>query len=211
MITRAVIVLLVLIFAAACYLTLRLRGIGRHKGQRRAPRWYTAEDERIALPCERTIPRAVTEHAPPWDDQPAPIRVCGFCNKAAVWRWTPRNPPPAYHSLMCDHHAARIDPGELHELGAAPVIEPAAVTHGPPPRPVTPPGDWVMTAVVTGGQVTELRAAVLPPPPAPTWPGELHPEVAKLLGYATVHDALASMYRRADALELLGKLADGAA
>ncbi len=46
----------------------------------------------------------------------APIRMCGFCNQPAVWRWVPRNPPPAYQSLMCDDHAARVDLDELHEL-----------------------------------------------------------------------------------------------
>lgn len=44
------------------------------------------------------------------------LRVCGFCDQPAVWRWKPHNPPPAYNSLLCDHHAASVDLGELEEL-----------------------------------------------------------------------------------------------
>jgi hypothetical protein len=43
-------------------------------------------------------------------------RVCGLCDQPAVWRWQPKDPPPAYHSLLCDDHAAAIDLDELDEL-----------------------------------------------------------------------------------------------
>jgi hypothetical protein len=52
-------------------------------------------------------------------DHAAP-RVCGFCDRPAVWRWKPLNPPPAYNSLMCDHHAASVDLDELEELSGVP-------------------------------------------------------------------------------------------
>jgi len=41
------------------------------KGAHVAKRGYADDDELIALPHERTIPRAPTEHAPPWE--PAPV------------------------------------------------------------------------------------------------------------------------------------------
>lgn len=56
------------------------------------------------------------------DELPAPPasvtapRICGFCNRPAVWRWKPKNPPAAYHSLLCDDHAAKTDLDELEEL-----------------------------------------------------------------------------------------------
>jgi hypothetical protein len=153
-------------------LCLTARLIGPNPGHRAAPRRFTADDERIALPCERPIPRAPTKREPPWE------------------------PAPAFQP--------------------APVIEPAAVTSGPPDE--APPAAWIVaTATLSGGQVTsvqytagvdtapayfgtaaytdsKIRAGMLPEP------------VAEDLGYPSVDDALASMFRRADALALRAKL-----
>ena len=155
MITRAVVVLLVLLFAAACYLAWRLIATGG--GQHAAPRWYTEGDERIALPCERAIPRAQTGHAPPWED--------------------------------------------------APVIEPAAVTHGPPPRDV--PGAWVLTAVISGGRVTELHGGIMPPADWSAGP-VLPPWVTEVLGHDSAEDAVESMFTRAMARQVR-EITDGEA
>jgi hypothetical protein len=43
-------------------------------------------------------------------------RRCGFCDKRAVWRWKPRQPPPVYNQFLCDDHAASIDLDELEDL-----------------------------------------------------------------------------------------------
>jgi len=45
-----------------------------------------------------------------------PPRVCGYCNAPAVWRWKPKDPPPAFNQFMCDNHAARIDLDDLELL-----------------------------------------------------------------------------------------------
>jgi hypothetical protein len=46
-----------------------------------------------------------------------PFRVCGFCDKAAVWRWVPKDPPRTFNVFLCDDHAAETDLSELEELG----------------------------------------------------------------------------------------------
>jgi hypothetical protein len=132
MIARAVIVLVVLAVTGGVWLTLRLIGTGRHKGQRRAPRWYTAEDERLADTLERVIPRPVTEHAPPWEDAPAAV------------------------------------------------IEPAAVTQGPPEP--GPDAYWLAAGTYNRatGQAQTVRVELLPP-------------VEALLGHATTTAAVESM------------------
>jgi len=149
-----------LVGAAALYAAYRLIATG--PGQRCAPRGFTADDERIALPCEQQIiPRKPTMHAAPWEP--------------------------------------------------APVIEPAAVTSGPPPGPA-PDALFVATAVLSGGRVTEVRAAILPPValrPAVHRGRELPPPVAAALGHATVDDALDSMFTRAMTRQVRA-LTDGA-
>jgi hypothetical protein len=155
---------------AGLYVTARL--IGPAKGEHAVPRGFTEADERLADTFERVIPRAITEHAPPWD------------------------PAPAFH--------------------AAPVIEPDAVTHGPPEPPLDA---WIVAkaTVLPDGQVTSVQlAAGVEPAPAyfgtavytdsKIRAGMLPAPVARDLGYPTVADALASMYRRADALALRAKL-----
>jgi len=94
---------------------------------------------RALKPLPATIPRAKTEHEPPWE--------------------------PAFQ--------------------AAPVIEPAAVTHGPPQPEPEPDAIIILAGTYSGGQVRLDRVAVLPPP------------VQKELGYRTVDEALESMLARA--------------
>lgn len=136
MITRAIIVFLVLLFAAGCWLAWRLIATG--KGQHIAPRGFTEADERLADTLERVIPRAVTEHAPPWD--PAPVT----------------EPEPATE-----------------------VIEPAAITHGPPPLP---DAYWLAAGTYNRatGQARTVRVELLPP-------------VEALLGHASTGAAVESM------------------
>jgi hypothetical protein len=93
------------------------------------------------------------------------------------------------------------------EDAPAAVIEPAAVTQGPPgAEPV--PADVVLTAVRSGGRLTEVHVAVLPPldlPAVPAMPGW----VADILGHDTTDAAVESAYTRALALETRA-LTDGA-
>jgi hypothetical protein len=106
------------------------------KGAHAAPRRYVIDLE------EATIPRAPTEHEPPWE------------------------PAPAFQ--------------------AAPVIEPDAVTHGPPPEPPLPDAHIVITATASGGQITSAHIAVLPPvqcPALPQW-------VTDILGADSVDGAM---------------------
>ena len=131
-----------------------LRLIGPARGEHAAPRGYAEADERLASTLERTIPRAITEHDPPWDPAPA--------------------------------------------LAAAPVIEPAAVTHGPPQPEPEPEAYWIAAGTVTDdGRVRLDHVAVLPPP------------VQTELGHRTVDEALESMFTRAMALKVRA-LTDGA-
>jgi len=119
------------------------------KGAHVAKRGYAEADERLASTSERVIPRAITEHDPPWEYQ------------------------------------------------AAPVIEPAAITSGPPDdtevvitatlsiqyAPGSPP--WVDDRIRTG-----MGVALLPP-------------VAELLGYPSTKDAveaLASPWHSVDSI-----------
>lgn len=162
MITRAIVVFLVLFFAAmlaalviqvmavsvlagtmlasvlvgalVLYAAYRLLATG--KGVHRAPRGYAEADERLASTAERVIPRAVTENAPPWD--PAPVT------------------------------------GPATE-----VIEPAVITHGPPPLP---DAYWLAAGTYNRatGQARTVRVELLPP-------------VEALLGHATTTAAVESM------------------
>jgi hypothetical protein len=77
---------------AGLYVTARL--IGPNPGHRAAPRRFTADDERIALPCERPIPRAPTEHAPPWEPAPA-FQAAPVIEPAAVTSGPPQPEPEA--------------------------------------------------------------------------------------------------------------------
>jgi len=109
------------------------------KGAHAVPRGFTEADERLASTSERVIPRAITEHDPPWEYQ------------------------------------------------AAPVIEPAAITSGPPEDTEViitatlsiqyPPGSppWVDDRIRTG-----MGVALLPP-------------VAELLGYPSTTDAVEAL------------------
>jgi len=139
------------------------------KGGHAVPRGFTEADELVALPCERTIPRAPTEHEPPWD------------------------PAPAFQ--------------------AAPVIEPDAVTQGPP-QP-EPEAIIIAAGTMSGGQVRLDRVAVLPPlqcPALPQW-------VTDILGADSVDGAMReicgvvhsweSNYTKGDA-RYLRALTDGA-
>jgi len=65
------------------------------------------------------------------------------------------------------------------------IIEPAALTHGPPQPEPEPDAIIILAGTYSGGQVRLDRVAVLPPP------------VQKELGYRTVDEALESMLARA--------------
>ena len=153
--------LLCVLGVAGLCLTARL--IGPAKGEHAVPRGYAEADERLADTSERVIPRAITEHAPPWE--------------------------PAFQ--------------------AAPVIEPAAITSGPPDEPQ--PDAWIVAAAtLSGGQVTSVQyaagTAAYVDEKIRTGMGVLPAPVAEDLGYPSVDDALASMFRRADALALRAQL-----
>jgi hypothetical protein len=91
---------------------------------------------------------------------------------------------------------------------SAPVLEPAAVISGPPePEPV-PDAYIIATGTLTDGRL-HARIAVLPPLPEPSWPGELHPEVAAQLGHATTDAAVDSIFNRVMAAQVR-ELTDGA-
>ena len=78
------------------------------------------------------------------------------------------------------------------------VIEPGAVTHGPPQPEPEPEAYWIAAGTVTDdGRVRLDHVAVLPPP------------VQKELRHATVDEALESMFTRAMALKVRA-LTDGA-
>ena len=115
-----------------------LRLIGPARGEHAAPRGYAEADERLADTSERTIPRAITEHDPPWDPAPA--------------------------------------------LEAAPVIEPDAVTHGPPQPEPEPDAYWLAAGTYSRetGEVRTVRVELLPP-------------VEALLGHASTAAAVESM------------------
>lgn len=77
MITSLAFWLIVWAIIAAIGLTLACTLIGTGKGQHKAPRGWAEDSERLATTAERVIdaaiiPRAPTEHAPPWEDQPPP-------------------------------------------------------------------------------------------------------------------------------------------
>jgi len=119
------------------------------KGQHVAPRGYAEADERLADTSERLIPRAITEHDPPWE--------------------------PAFQ--------------------AAPVLEPDAVTSGPPDEPQ--PDAWIVaTATLSGGQVTSVQyaagTAAYVDEKIRTGMG-LPPWVAEDLGYPTVDAAVEAL------------------
>jgi len=123
------------------------------KGAHAVPRGFTEADERLASTSERVIPRAITEHDPPWEYQ------------------------------------------------AAPVIEPAAITSGPPDD----------TEVI----ITATLSIQYPPGSSP-WVGDrirtgmgLPPWVAEELGHDSTDDALDSMFNRAMARQVRA-LTDGA-
>lgn len=44
------------------------------------------------------------------------LLLCGFCDKPAVWRWIPAQPPVTYNQFLCDDHAANTDLDELEDL-----------------------------------------------------------------------------------------------
>ena len=114
------------------------------KGAHVLPRRY-GDDELIALPHERTIPRVDTRNEPPW--QPAPA------------------------------------------FQAAPVIEPAAITSGPP-QP-EPEAIIIAAGTISSGQVRLERVAVLPPvqcPALPQW-------VTDILGADSVDGAMTEISR----------------
>jgi hypothetical protein len=75
---------------AVLYVGYRLVATG--PGQHAAPRGFAAEDERLAGPSERVIPRAVTEHEPPWEPAHAPDVI----EPAAVISGPPEPEPEAY-------------------------------------------------------------------------------------------------------------------
>lgn len=141
---------------------------------------------------------------------------------AARGRHRAPKPRPAAVTVRADRAIKPAVTGHAPPWEDAPaaVIEATAVTQGPPDQPVTAPGDWVWTAVWSGGQVTELRAAVMPPVDLPSWPGELHPKVAAQLGHATTSAAVDSMsaqwhsvesiFNGADVRQVRKKLAGGA-
>jgi hypothetical protein len=102
------------------------------KGAHAAPRRYVIDLE------EATIPRAPTEHGPPW--------------------------------------------GDTYAFAPAPVIEPAAVTHGPPQPEPEADAYWIAAGTYNRetGQARTVRVELLPP-------------VAELLGHASTGDAVESM------------------
>ena len=161
--TARIILALVMLVIGGVYLSWRLIGTGN--GQHAAPRGFTEADERLADTLERVIPRAITEHAPPWE--------------------------PAFQ--------------------AAPVIEPAAITSGPPDEPQ--PDAWIVAAAtLSGGQVTSVQyaagTAAYVDEKIRTGMG-LPPWVAEELGHDNVDDAVESAFNRAMALQVRA-LTDGA-
>jgi len=141
----------VLLGPLVLYIPYRLIATG--KGAHVAKRGYDEADERLADTHERVIPRAITEHDPPWEYQ------------------------------------------------AAPVIEPAAITSGPPDD----------TEVI----ITATLSIQYPPGSSP-WVGDrirtgmgLPPWVAEELGHDSTDDALDSMFNRAMARQVRA-LTDGA-
>ena len=149
--TARIILALVMLLIGGAYLAWRLIGTG--KGQHAAPRGFAADDERLADTLERVIPRAITEHAPPWEYQ------------------------------------------------AAPVIEPAAITSGPPPD-----GEVVIMATLsvqyTAGTAAYVDEKIRTGMGLPPW-------VAEELGHDSTDDALDSMFNRAMARQVRA-LTDGA-
>jgi hypothetical protein len=82
----------VLVGVLVLYAAYRLIATG--KGAHVAPHGWAEAGERLALPCEATIPRAPTEHAPPWDGEkviePAAIMAAPVPDPDAYWivAWT---------------------------------------------------------------------------------------------------------------------------
>lgn len=113
-----------------------LRLIGTGKGQHIKPRGWAEAGERLALPCELTavIPRAHTEHDPPWEYQAAPVlepdAVRGRCHKCE-------------REIDRRRYQAQASSG--------------------PPEP-EPEAYWLAAGTVSDGQVRTLRVDVLPPP-----------------------------------------------
>ena len=202
--TARIILALVMLLIGGAYLAWRLIGTG--KGQHAAPRGFAADDERLADTHERVIPRAITEHAPPWEPAFAaapviePRRYDGTDpGLPGGWIHDDGTPCPEYLApdngtrWWCTTHEQYL---RRPDGGTAPVIEPAAITSGPPDEP-QPDAYWLAAGTYNRatGQARTVRVELLPP-------------VAELLGYPTVDDALASMYKRAHALELR-ELLDG--
>jgi len=104
-------------------------------------------------------------------------------------------------------HAPPWDPA----FQAAPVIEPDAITSGPPDEPQ--PDAWIVaTATLSGGQVTSVQytagTAAYVDEKIRTGMG-LPPWVAEELGHDNVDDAVESAFNRAMALQVRA-LTDGA-
>ena len=148
-------------------LCLTARLIGPAKGEHAVPRGYAEADERLADTSERVIPRAITEHDAPWGRAP-------------------------FTSLM-----RAPEPESEPAFQAAPVIEPAAITSGPPDDT-----EVIITATLS----------IQYPPGSPPWVDEkirtgmgvaLLPPVAELLGYPSTDaavDALAAPWHSVDSI-----------
>lgn len=185
-----------LIGTLVLYTAYRLIATG--PGQRCAPRGFTADDERLADVRDQVIPRAVTEHAPPWEYQAPPMETGPLPEAIALWKAI---------------SAPKPEP-------ATEVIEPAAVTPGPPGHDV--PSGWVLAACFApDGRVTSLRYDA-GDEPAPAWYGSAAYTDAKIragmglprwvadeLGHDSTEDAIDSMFSRAMAAQVR-ELTDGA-
>ena len=116
----------VLFIAAGWYVTwLMIGGKGTHKAPLRR---YDEASERIALPCERVIPRAQTEHAPPWEGEAA-------IEPAAI---TSGPPEPEPQAIIIAAGNSRDGLTSVHVA----VLEPL-----PPPLPAGELPDWVVVAL----------------------------------------------------------------
>ena len=174
---------------------------------------------RAAKPA--TIPRAITEHAPPWGPafQAAPVieprRYDGTDpGLPGGWIHDDGTPCPEYLApdngtrWWCTTHEQYL---RRPDGGTAPVIEPGAITSGPPGEPQ--PGAWIVaTATLSGGQVTSVQyaagTAAYVDEKIRTGMG-LPPWVAEELGHDNVDDAVESAFNRAMALQVRA-LTDGA-
>jgi len=195
---------------AGLFLTARL--IGPAKGEHAVPRGYAEADERLALPHERVIPRAITKHAPPWEYQAAPVIEPAAITSGPRSRDLPKDYPEDYPQWT-EKLSVACSRGECGDckwpLCGCPHHADDATSGPPEPQPDA----WIVaTATLSGGQVTSVQYAA----GTAAYVDEqirmgmgLPPWVAEELGHDSTDDALDSMFNRAMARQVRA-LTDGA-